>query len=38
MDEAQGTYIHEYEIEEWMSIWALNEQTPMDMEKEGMKT
>jgi hypothetical protein len=21
-----------------MSIWALKEQTPMDMEKEGMKT
>jgi hypothetical protein len=24
--------------EGWMSIWALKEQTPMDMEKEGMKT
>jgi hypothetical protein len=22
-------------LEGWMSIWALKEQTPMDMEKEG---
>jgi hypothetical protein len=24
--------------EGWISIWALKEQTLMDMEKEGMKT
>jgi hypothetical protein len=25
-------------LDGWMSIWALKEQIPMDMEKKGMKT
>jgi hypothetical protein len=38
MEDAQGTYIQEDEIRGMDVHLALKEQTPMDMEKGGMKT
>ena len=38
MEEAQGNYHHPDESRGMDAHWALKEQTPMDMEKKGMKT